>query len=366
VRILLSSRVFPPAVGGMERFAEQVAGWLAARGHEVSVVTRTPGGPDADRDRPYRVLREPSTGAFLRAVRQADAVHVNGLSLRGILVATATGRSPVTTHQGHQAVCPTGLAWPGPTVCDAGPVWGPCRACPLATARGRADVAVHRIAVRLSRRNVTVSRYLERRLRLPRSAVVYNPVSQKRLRARTGGTEADGLIAFAGRLVAEKGLDLLLRSLARVPEARLEVAGDGPLRGGMEQLATALGVAERVRFLGSLPFEGVADLYARAAVVCVPTVCDEAFGYAAAEAMAMGRPVVATPRGALVELLEGKRGFLADRADPPALATALHHALSDSAVRRGAAERAAAFAERYLTIDVIGPRYESLYEEVAR
>jgi glycosyltransferase involved in cell wall biosynthesis len=365
LRLLLVSRAYPPAVGGMERFAEQLGEWFSARGHEVTVVTQTAAEPDADRDRPYRVMREPSWGVLGRVFREAEAVQVNGLSSRAVAAAVATGRRPVTTHAGHQAICPTGLAWSERGSCGAGPGRGPCGACPSRGPVGVVGVALHRGAARVSRSNVCVSRYLDRRLALPRSAVIYNPVPEKALASRTLTAGEDGLIAFAGRLVAEKGLHILLRSLPRLPDARLEVAGDGPLRSSAERLAATLRVADRVRFRGALPFQGIAELYARASVVCVPSAWDEPFGYVAAEAMAMGRPVVGTPSGALPELLKGGRGYLAGGPDPPALARALEAALGDPRSRREAGERAANFAHRELSPEVIGPRYEALYREAA-
>jgi glycosyltransferase involved in cell wall biosynthesis len=212
---------------------------------------------------------------------------------------------------------------------------------------------------------VTVSRYLERRLRLPRSLTIYNPVSSAVFGARAPGPGDDSLVGFAGRLVAEKGLDLLLRAIALVPEARLEVAGDGPLRDDWLALADRLGIAGRVRFVGALPFEHVAELYARAAVVCVPSAWDEPFGYAAAEAMAMERPVVATPNGALVELLADGRGFLGHQATPEALASELARALGDDRARAEVASRAHAYAAAELAIDALGDRYLQVYQGTA-
>ena len=65
---------------------------------------------------------------------------------------------------------------------------------------------------------------------------------------------------FAGRLSPEKGVDLLLHAMTKVPGARLEIAGDGPLRAALEDLALSLGVANRVRFHGWLSQDQIADL----------------------------------------------------------------------------------------------------------
>jgi glycosyltransferase involved in cell wall biosynthesis len=366
VRVLLYSRVFPPAAGGMERFAEELAGWLDTQGHEVTVATATPAGALADRDRHYRVLRRLDVGALGRAFRWADVVHVNGLSLRGILSAVGSGRRPVVTHQGHHTVCPTGLAWSPAGPCGALARTGPCAACPERGVLARAKVAAHRLGASTACRNVTVSRFLERRLGLPRGRTIYNPVSPRAFGARAPGAGTSGLVAFAGRLVAEKGLDLLLRAIAGIPGVRLEVAGDGPLRPDSMRLCEELKISDRVRFLGAVPLEAVAEVYARAALVCVPSVWEEPFGYAAAEAMAMERPVLATRSGALTELLADGRGFLAPEATPQALAATLVGALSDDRRRAEVASRARAYAASELGFDTLGPTYVRVYEEARR
>lgn len=365
MKVLFYSRVFPPSVGGMERFAEDLADWLATNGHDVIVTTRTPAPSAADRARPYRVLRASSLGTLLGVARRADVVHVSGLSVKGIALAIAAGRRPVVTHHGHQAVCPTGLAWNSDGGCPAGPRLGPCGRCAERGSQAVAKVGAHSVAARLANVNVCVSHYMARRLGLPRSRVIYNPVAARAFAAQAPGPGEEGVIAFAGRLVAEKGLDLLIRALAYLPSARLEVAGDGPLRESLEVLAKDFGVSSRVWFLGERTFEDVAELYARAAVVCVPSIWHEPFGYSAAEAMAMERPVVATPNGALAELLGDGRGFIVHKPTPEALAAVLAATMEDERGRLVAAARARAFACAELGLDTLGPRYVECYQYAA-
>jgi glycogen(starch) synthase len=226
-------------------------------------------------------------------------------------------------------------------------------------------VLVRRRAAAAAAANVPVSHYLAGRLQVPRASVIYNPVARRAFTTGTPGTGENNLIAFAGRLVAEKGLDTLLHALAKLPGVRLEIAGTGPMRAAWEALAHNLGLQRRVRFLGGLHFDGIAALYLRSTVVCVPSACDESFGYAAAEAMAMGCAVVATPRGALPELLGEGRGFVTDSMHPDALAATLARALYQGDARVTAGLAARAFAARRLSIDVIGPAYEDLYRHVS-
>ena len=145
-------------------------------------------------------------------------------------------------------------------------------------------------------------------------------------------------VGFAGRLVPEKGADLLLRAFARatsgLPGARLLVAGDGPERPRLERLAAGLGIAGRVEFLGHVARDRVGPALASVWVHVVPSMVEEAFGLTAAEAMARGTAVVAARAGGLSEVV-GDAGRLVPMGDEAALALALREILTD----RGLAER---------------------------
>jgi glycosyltransferase involved in cell wall biosynthesis len=133
-------------------------------------------------------------------------------------------------------------------------------------------------------------------------------------------------VLYAGRLSPEKGIDELV---AAAKGMRLVVAGDGPLRGRVPGA------------LGFVPHEELQRLYARAAVVVCPSR-REGFGVACLEAMAHGRPVVATDVGGLRDLvIDGETGLVVPPRDPAALRRALERLLDDGELRRrlGAAGR---------------------------
>ena len=113
-----------------------------------------------------------------------------------------------------------------------------------------------------------------------------------------------------------------------MPEERLTIVGDGPLRTALEARAARLGIAERVDFRGVLPKPEVAELMRRARVVAVPSRF-ETSGVVAIEALASGTPVVASRVGALPELLAGGGGTLVSPGDAAALADALVAAQPD-------------------------------------
>lgn len=111
------------------------------------------------------------------------------------------------------------------------------------------------------------------------------------------------------RLAPRMGHDLLLEAFAEVastlPDARLYVAGDGPLRSDLEAQAASLGIADRTTFLGYVPDEDLPGAYAAADCFVLPTRELEGFGLATLEALASATPVVATPVGGTVEVLDG-------------------------------------------------------------
>ena len=137
------------------------------------------------------------------------------------------------------------------------------------------------------------------------------------------------------------------------------------MRSVWQRLAAESGVDDRTEFLGAMSFAELRELYADATVACVPSAWQEPFGYAAAEAMAMGRAVVATPSGALPELLADGRGFVASKATPKALAATLRESLEDGARRKEAERKARDFALSDLSMERVGPKYEALYQAAA-
>lgn len=139
---------------------------------------------------------------------------------------------------------------------------------------------------------------------------------------------------FAGRLVFEKGVDVLLRAFVRVigelPEARLVVVGDGPAGLELRRLVAELGLEDHVTMPGRLPRQEIERRFDGSWVQVLPARWEEPFGVAAAEAMMRGTAVVATGAGGLPELVgHGRSGLLVERDNVDALAAALLRVLGD-------------------------------------
>jgi glycosyltransferase involved in cell wall biosynthesis len=166
----------------------------------------------------------------------------------------------------------------------------------------------------------------------------------------------DGLFA-AGLHYEPKGFDVLLDALARIPDERLRLAGDGPLRRALEARVARLGLGDRVTFLGMLAKTEVATEMQRARLVVVPSRF-ETSGVVAIEALATGTPVVASRAGALPELLAGGGGVLVPPGDPDALGAALTGPSPDMA---GVVERV---RERH-SRERVGRELDEIYRAVA-
>jgi len=141
-------------------------------------------------------------------------------------------------------------------------------------------------------------------------------------------------VLFVGRLEAEKDLGTLIEAARQVPECEVWIAGTGSLRAALEE--EARGTA--IRFLGDQPHERIPELLAasRALVLCSVW---EGVPNAVLEALAHGRPVIATPVGAIPELLQdGVHGRIVPVGDPERLAAALREVCNDTVWRAWAGQ----------------------------
>lgn len=178
------------------------------------------------------------------------------------------------------------------------------------------------------------------------------------------------LVLFVGRMVEKKGCVHLLRAMrmveAQMPEVRLVIIGDGPLRAVLE--AEALASLRRCEFIGAASPESVRDWMRRATVVAVPSIVaangdSEGLCLVVCEAQAMGLPVVAF-RGPGIEVVDGETGLLVPQCDENALADALRALLQNEslAARMGSAGRRR--IERLFNLRLQTALLEDMYDQV--
>ena len=176
------------------------------------------------------------------------------------------------------------------------------------------------------------------------------------------GSRRRDTAVFAGRLVAGKGVDILLRAWARISTAdrplRLVIVGDGPERGMLEALARELGLDARVEFTGVLASAAVAGHFRAAGVAVFPFTGTEGLGLVVAEAQACGCPVIASDIPAMADLIEPEvSGLITPAGNPERLARAVERVLQDAGLAQRLARAGLAATRRKFSWAVAGRRY---------
>ncbi len=383
-RILMLSWEYPPfVVGGLGHHTAGLARALAARGHAVTVVTAVhPEAAPLERQGLVEVRRvgpPPRTDDdFLGWVYGFNEAVVRE-------AAALMEEAPYDLIHAHDWLV-------GPAAAALKQRFDvPLVATIHATEHGRngglftpLQRAIHREEWRLTHeawRVIACSRYMaeevSRLFATPpeKLAVIPNAVDARHFGASFMGGQARetlGLegptILFVGRLVPEKGVQVLLRAmpavLERHPAARCLIAGRGPFHETLTALARELGVAERVRFLGFVDEARKQALLHGATVVVVPSLY-EPFGIIALEAMAAGTPVIASATGGLAEIVDHRlTGIMVPPGDPDALAEAIGEVLTHETLAQGLGARAALKVREQFSWHAVAVKTEDLYEEV--
>jgi glycosyltransferase involved in cell wall biosynthesis len=225
-------------------------------------------------------------------------------------------------------------------------------------------------------RYIAVSRDLAEKLHArmrwsrERIVVIYNatevPSGQgtvdPRLRAELAGPEGRPVVLAMARLVHDKGLDVLVEAAVALPHAQFVIAGDGAARSALAAQVSELALDGRVKLLGWRT--DIAALLAAADVFVLPSR-NEALGVSALEAMAAGKPVIATAVGGVPEAVcDGETGLIVAPGDSQALAGAISALIADPARRErfGAAGRRRV-QERFST-HAMATAVEGVYERL--
>ena len=374
MNVLIVSGIWPPDVGGPASHAPELAEHLRARGHGVEVVTTAERPPAAEpypvrwtrRGLPRGVRHVDAAARIARAARRADVVYTTGMLVRSSL-GSALARRPVVMKLTSDPAYERSLRYD----LFAGDLDEFQR---VDGGRLRALRRVNDAALRRAAHLVVPSEAL-RRLAIgwgispERVTLLPNPVSapeelapRDELRARHGFTGPT--LAFAGRLVPQKSIDVALRALAQLEGVALVLAGEGGETERMQALARELGVADRARFLGAQPRATVFELLAAADAALLSSSWEN-FPHVVVEALAVGTPVISTDVGGVGEIVrDGVNGLLVPIGDPDVLAAAIRRYLADDALQARLRAAAAGSIERFAP-DVIYGRLEEILRGAA-
>ena len=331
MKILISSHAFAPSLGGIETASALLAEEFSKKGHAVTLVTQT--AARNGEQFPFSIVRRPSFPELFRLLKWCDIFWQNNLSLRSLWPVLFCQKPVVITHQGSYCRRPSGL-----------------------------DLA-HRIKHAVVNRvtSVAISRYVASCFKTS-SVVIPNPYDARVFTNKTPLAERRADLIFVGRLVSEKGLDVLFESLARLRsrglQPQLTVVGSGPELTALQALAHKIDINNQVRFLGAKNGAELAGILNEHKILVVPSRYDEPFGIVALEGIACGCVVVAAAGGGLPEAV-GPCGMTFPNGDAEALTNVLEKLLTAPAelaqFNNGAAPhlahfQPAAIADAYLNL----------------
>lgn len=386
VFVTLGHHPHPP--GGAWRVSADLAAALAARGHQVEVVTgnETGGLPAAETQDGVGLRRFPRRrGNFLRAWL-ADV----GAARRLVREAAAGPGGTALTVLLHAYVARAAVGAGRPMLTIYCGPWG--EEFKAQRDGGRLLVRVvaawlqaeERRGLRRARRIVSLSRHFAEWLPrwhpgpLPPVVIAAGGVNLRRfapvadrdaLRAELGLPPEERLFLAVRRLDPRMGLDVLVDAFGRLPAeapARLWIAGRGPQERALREQITARGLTERARLLGFVPEAELPRLYQAADFTVMPSLELEGFGLATAESLACGTPVLGSRAAATPELIEPlDRRLLFEPRSVEALAAKLGEALAGGI---GWPDRAAcrAYAEVRFTWDVMCQACERAWNDFAQ
>lgn len=365
MRILFWSDTFSPVIGGVEVLGGQLARALRARGHDLVIVARRDSDdlPDDDRyfDIPlYRLplrlaLQSRDLGRVMRLRRQVaellrafdpEVGHVyhSGPGVYFYLQAPAARGLPLvmTLHQTYV-----------PELLEPDSLRG------RLLRRARWVTACSDSVLQVTRRQ------------LPeigaRSSVVLNSLNMPGALPTALPYDPPRLLCV-GRLLPQKGFDLALRAWARLDGrlsgGRLVIAGDGPARADLQQLATDLGL-HSVEFLGWVAPDDIPDLLNTATLVIMPSRI-EPLGLVAVQTAQMARPIIATRVDGLPEVVtHGQTGLLVEPDDVDGLAQAIRYMLEHPSIAIAMGEAARRRAQEVLDWGAYVGAYDRLYRRLA-
>jgi len=374
MHVLYVAQTFHPVIGGAERYIDELATAMAARGHEIHVLAphirgRREGGRGPV-GRSYRVHRI----SFMEGWKIGPLYHARALPLGLRVLDLARRLGADIVH----------LQYPNPLALSSRLIRsGGGRV--VTTVHGSevhflADDRLGRLTFRVMDRDLdaviavsdyTRDRLVENGVRPGRIHVVYNGTDPGRF--RPAAEKRWERIFTACRMVPRKDIPTLLRAMAIVretAEADLVIAGDGPERTRFERMAHDLGLGGCVRFLGVLDENELIRHHAEAGLFVLPAVYDpvggdvEGFGIAFLEAMASRTPVIGGDVGGVPSAVRPEWGMLYRPGDHRDLAGKMLRVLLDRDLAREMGARGRAAVLDTYNWDRVAERIESLYREI--
>jgi len=294
MKILLTSLLFAPSIGGIETVSMLLAREFVKAGHSVKVVTMTPG--ENGMTHGFEIVRKPSLGQLWYLANWCDVYFQSNISLPLALPLLVVRRPWIIVHH----------------------TWIP-KPRGFSGLNNRMKLGLLRFA-----KSISISRAVAESLPVE-SKLIPNPYDASVFRVEEPIARSHDLVAL-GRLVSDKGFDLLVEALSLLAKEglrpNLTIIGDGPEKEALIRQAQDLQVSSQITFVGSMTGPALAEELNRHDIAVIPSRWKEPFGVVALEVIACGCVPVGSREGGLSDAI-GPCGVTFPNGDAQALALAL-------------------------------------------
>lgn len=383
MKVALCTDWFYPKIGGIASHVSGLASELEWRGHEVIIINKKVNdtmGPNVfpqitqsaelryvEPVIPFSTILVPPSPAEIRGLLKKegfDIVHAHHAftptSLLSIVVAKKLGTPTVLTNHTISFAS------------NAGYFWTPMSFVlfPFRRYIGKADkvIAVSRAAANFIGHFVKP----EKIVIIPNGVDVrhFDPINcGVPISNNVAAIESGPIILYVGRLAHRKGVHVLLKAMPSVlkvfPRAQLLIAGNGYMRGLINLLIKRLKLKSHVKLLGFVSEEDLPKLYNASNVFVLPSLYGESFGVVLLEAMASGKPVVASRVGGIPEIIENNvTGILVESGSKGSLADAILKILSDQDLAELLGNNGRKIAEVKYSWSVVAEEIEGVYKKL--
>lgn len=300
MKILIYSPLFYPSIGGLETIISTLAHEFTYQGHEVKLISQTPGTDS--KNFPFEVIRKPSLKQVLKLIDWCDVYFQGCISLKGLYPLIFVPRPLIITHQAWYQRVNGNLGW---------------------------QDYLKKFFTHFAT-NISVSHALAATIPAP-SSVIPNSYRED-IFYEIPEISRNQELVFLGRLVSDKGANLLLEAVAQLKSMglspQLTIIGSGPEEPKLRQQAKDLKMIEQVSFVGVKVEHELTQLLNYHQIMVVPSIWNEPFGIVALEGIACGCVVVGSEGGGLKDVI-GTCGVTFPNGDVHALTQILFNLLQN-------------------------------------
>ena len=333
MKILIASHFFHPSIGGVETFALTIAKEFVNLGHKVKLITGIPSCKD-DIEFPFEVYRQPNPLKTAKLIKWSDVYLQNSISLKYLLPNILVDKPCVIIFQG-----PIGQNW-----------------------------LIHNLKYYFLRKYnvVSVSQGIGKLLGDIEFSVIHNTFESGSFKNTTQIQDRTKHLVFLGRLIKDKGIDIVLNALALLKKKDIEptftIIGPGSKKENLQELTKKLKLEKQVNFVGPKSGNELTDILNQHQIMIVPSNYPEAFGIVALEGIACGCTIIASDSYGLPEAV-GKCGILFKMGNVKDCANKIEQLVNNTKLQISLTKEAKKHLESH-TPNYIAKKYVTLFQNI--